>query len=510
MAPHVLSTSPVMDDRPAHKGVTKPPPLKDAGDDEIQAQLAFLFHENNLAKVIGVAETLLENNDPPTRFPETVLQTGAEKGVYRCRDAEFWTCGFFPGSLYCLLERVRKYPPASLPSHSDRSEDSQGKFTEDARAVHNHDILISHLTDLCRKWSEPLHAMSFRKDTHDIGFIIQPALQRDWELFGNRSSLDSILNAAESLATRFDARVGAIRSWDRFSNAHHDINSMDDDFLVIIDSLCNLDLLFYAGNYLHSERLLSIASTHATTLLSTHLRPESGLNGDKRYSTYHVVNFSPSNEGKVKQKLTAQGYSDNSTWARGQAWAIMGYAQTYSWTKKREFLDAAKGLADYFIQRMESSPAIVEQQGRGRYVPLWDFDAPITHTGANGDQGPLRDVSAGMIAANGMLILNGQLAGMGELDAAKRYLNYALNITKDTVELAYNRDEMRLRLCQQDGVTKIKSCEATSSHRFDAILEKSTANFNGNHADRAWDHGLVYADYYFLELGNRLLDMGLL
>ena len=83
--------------------------------------------------------------------------------------------------------------------------------------------------------------MSLRKDTHDIGFIIQPALQRDWELFGNKRSLHSILTAAESLATRFDERVGAIRSWDRFSNARQDINSMDDDFLVIIDSLCSKD-----------------------------------------------------------------------------------------------------------------------------------------------------------------------------------------------------------------------------------------------------------------------------
>lgn len=223
-----------------------------------------------------------------------------------------------------------------------------------------------------------------------------------------------------------------------------------------------------------------------------------------------MVNFSPSNEGKVRQKLTAQGYSDSSTWARGQAWAILGYAQTYSWTKKREFLDASKGLAEYFIQRMESSPAIVEQQGRGRYVPLWDFDAPITNTGTNGDQGPLRDVSAGLIAANGMLILYGQLAGTGELDAAKRYLDYALSIAKDTVKLAYNRDERQLNLCERDGVTKVESYQTSNSHRFDAILEKSTANFNGNHADRAWDHGLVYADYYFLELGNRLLDMGLL
>ncbi|KAE8416023.1 Six-hairpin glycosidase-like protein [Aspergillus pseudocaelatus] len=510
MAPHILSTSPVMDDGRTHKGVIKPPPLQESGHKNTKTQLALLFHESNLAKVIGVAETLLKNNDPPTIFPETVPQTSPDKGVYRCRDAEFWTCGFFPGSLYCLLERVRKYPAASLPNLSSRSWDSQVKSTEDATGIHDHDVLISHLTDLCRRWSEPLHAMSFRKDTHDIGFIIQPALQRDWEHFGNKRSLDSILTAAESLATRFDERVGAIRSWDRFSNAHHDINSMDDDFLVIIDSLCNLDLLFYAGSYLHSERLLSIASTHASTLLSTHLRPESGLKDGSCYSTYHVVNFSPSNEGKVRQKLTAQGYSDSSTWARGQAWAILGYAQTYSWTKKREFLDAAKGLAEYFIQRMESSPKIVEEEGRGRYVPLWDFDAPITHTGINGDQGPLRDVSAGLIAANGMLILYGQLAGIGELAAAKRYLDYALSIAKDTVELAYNRDKRRLRLYEQDGAIKVESYQISNGDRFDAILEKSTANFNGNHADRAWDHGLVYADYYFLELGNRLLDMGLL
>ncbi|KNG89014.1 hypothetical protein ANOM_002400 [Aspergillus nomiae NRRL 13137] len=507
MAPHVLSTSPIMDNGRTHKAVAKAPPVKEASNNDLKTRLACLFHENNLAKVISVAKTLLENNDPPTRFPETVPQTGTDRGVYRCRDAEFWTCGFFPGSLYCLLERMRKYPGASLQSLPEGPHIAP---SEHSRGIRNHDILISQLTDLCRKWSEPLHAMSLRQDTHDIGFIIQPALQRDWELFGNKRSLDSILTAAESLATRFDERVGAIRSWDRFTNVHHDIKSMDDDFLVIIDSLCNLDLLFYAGNYLHSERLLSIASTHATTLLSTHLRLESGPSGEKRYSTYHVVNFAPSKEGNVKQKLTAQGYSDTSTWARGQAWAILGYAQTYTWTKNVEFLDAAKGLADYFIQRLESSPPVVEQEGRGRYVPLWDFDAPITHTGTNGDQGPLRDVSAGLIAANGMLILYGQLAGIGELVEAKRYLTYALNIAKDTVELAYNRDEMRLRRCEQDGVTKIQSYEATKGHRFEAILEKSTANFNGNHPDRSWDHGLVYADYYFLELGNRLLDMGLL
>jgi hypothetical protein len=81
--------------------------------------------------------------------------------------------------------------------------------------------------------------MAARTDTHDLGFIVQPALQRDWELFGNQKSLSALLEAANSLATRYDERVQVIRSWDSFSNAHHNISSMEDDFLVIIDSLCS-------------------------------------------------------------------------------------------------------------------------------------------------------------------------------------------------------------------------------------------------------------------------------
>lgn len=157
--------------------------------------------------------------------------------MYQCRDAEFWTCGFFPGSLYCLLERLRKYPGASLARLSMLS----GTDTE--KSKHYSEMLISHLINLSQKWSAPLHAMSARTDTHDLGFIIQPALQRDWELFGHKKSLSSVLAAAESLASRFDERVGAIRSWNRFCNARNEITSLDDDFLVIIDSMCSKHLI---------------------------------------------------------------------------------------------------------------------------------------------------------------------------------------------------------------------------------------------------------------------------
>lgn len=271
----------------------------------------------------------------------------------------------------------------------------------------------------------------------------------------------------------------------------------------------DLDLLFYAGNYKRSPRLIEIASKHAETLLSTHLRIESVEPGKRMFSTYHAANLSPRDNGKVKRKLTAQGYDDNSTWARGQAWAILGYAQTFAWTRDPSFLEAALGLADFFIYRLESSPNVVEENGVGRYVPLWDFDAPIKHTNINGSDAPLRDVSAGMIAANGMTILYGLLQGAGGDELAKRYLDYSLAIAKDTVALAYNNDEMGMSFDSETGKINTYRMGTVEGRSFDAILERSTANFNQDHADRTWDHGLVYADYYFLELGNRFLDMGL-
>lgn len=66
-----------------------------------------------------------------------------------------------------------------------------------------------------------------------------PALQKDWELNGNQKSLDTIVTAAHSLATRFDPRVNAIRSWDSFENKIMNITDQETNFLIIIDSMCS-------------------------------------------------------------------------------------------------------------------------------------------------------------------------------------------------------------------------------------------------------------------------------
>lgn len=96
---------------------------------------------------------------------------------------------------------------------------------------------------MCLAWAGPLRRMSSRKDTHDLGFIIQPAIKRHWELYGDRESFSCLAVAANSLASRYDERVGALRSWDAFTNTEHDIKSMEEDFIVIIDSLCSKGIL---------------------------------------------------------------------------------------------------------------------------------------------------------------------------------------------------------------------------------------------------------------------------
>ncbi|CBF74936.1 hypothetical protein AN3991.2 [Aspergillus nidulans FGSC A4] len=480
-----------------------------------QVLIQELFAENVLAKI------------PPTVYPEFVPQNGADAGRYFLREASFWTCGFFPGLLYTLRERAVKYPQA-FPSLGGNDNEAGSAATTEA--------LLDRLTSLCTAWTQPIKAMRARTDTHDIGFILQPSLRKEWELTSNRESLDALITGAHSLATRFVPSVGAIRSWDALRQADIEITSLEDDCLVIVDSMMNLDLLYYASHHSGESKLAHIATTHAKTVMRSLLRHESrpGNYGGyplHLYSTYHVVNFDPKT-GDVKAHRTAQGYAKESTWARGQAWGITGFAQTYKWTTEREFLEVACGLAEYFIHRLETSPACVERPvtqlepsgaanggGRkiGRYVPLWDFDAPIEN-----EENPLRDSSAGVVAANGMLLLSQSLAGIAdlapdgeaarELELANRYRAFAMKIMIDALEYSLSEEKATLRLVGSgsgsDGV-RVQVQDMIPGKRFDAILKNATANHNSQDHDRYSDHGLVYADYYLLEFGNHLLRMGL-
>ncbi|KAL2127423.1 hypothetical protein VTI74DRAFT_10760 [Chaetomium olivicolor] len=475
----------------------------------IRNDLREAFAENILAKVCKVAVEALRrgaqlHGPPDSRdshaaiFPEYCPQTGSDSGRYILREPEFWTCGFFPGTLYALLERAIRFPQSfEYPSSAEQPNTTQ---------------ICSHLLALCRAWSEPLHSMADRTDTHDLGFIIMPALRLDWELTSNEWSLASIVRAAHSLASRYVPAARAIRSWELLRRKDMEIVGQDDNLLVIIDSMCNLDLLYYAAAHSGNAHLAEIATAHARTVLTTHLRPEPAArtiaaeNGyaGALFSTWHVANLDP-RTGKPKRRITAQGYADDSSWARGQAWAILGYAQTYMWTREPEFLRAACGCAEYFLHRLDTAPAcadaVVGSRTTGRYVPLWDFDAPLED-----ESNPTRDSSAGVIAANGMLVLSQALAGAGQAGLSTRFREAAVAIVRDTLDFALAREKVRFRRAEGGGIVAEDVVEGT---RFDALLKFGTANNNVNARKRYANHGLVYGDYYLVEFGNRLLRMGL-
>ncbi|CAK7237093.1 hypothetical protein SBRCBS47491_009859 [Sporothrix bragantina] len=466
----------------------------------IRLKLSNLFSENVTAKITRAAVEQLKNNNPPVQYPEIVPQSGSNKGHYQSREVEFWISGFFPGCIYAVLERAIKFPS------------SLGLTSEEAASCLP--LLRKTLEVTGKTWSDPLRSQASRTNTHDLGFMIMPHMRPRWELYHDRQALDTIITAAESLGSRYDGRLAAIRSWDNMD--WHDgvnITSMEDNFLVIIDSMCNMDLLYYAAAQAPERRKLAeIATTHARTLLKSHLRPETsvtrkGYTGTL-YSTVHLVNFDPKT-GQIQASRTAQGYAADSTWSRGQAWAILGYAQCFAWTGNTEFLHAACGLIEYFLYRLEVAPSCVDVVlpdlgGRtaGRYVPLWDFDAPIEDP-----FNPLRDASAGVAAANGMVILSQALRGYGQDVLARCYLEAAVTIVKDTMDLSLAREKVQMHVDGRGALV----FQDVEEGRFDSILKHSTVNNNSaSHPSKKHkDHGLVYADYYLLEFATLLTRLGI-
>lgn len=262
--------------------------------------------------------------------------------------------------------------------------------------------------------------------------------------------------------------------------------------------MLDLDLLYYVGHTQHDQRLISIATQHADTIAASILR--------SNYSSYHLVNFDP-RTGSVKAKMTNQGHEDESTWSRGQAWSIMGFAQTYTWTKEKRHLETAIKCAENFLQRL------TEGEGKWHHhlVPKWDFDAP-----AEDQNEPLRDVSAGVIAANGFLIIHQSLQSLPSQEAwylsKTDFLDSALRIVGETLHMALDRDFASFE--SSSNVLNGADGAATGDLKvkpsgFDAILRHATANHNRHAHKPYWDHGLVYADYFLLEFGNKLLRMGL-
>lgn len=399
----------------------------------------YLYGDATVAKIWGVATPALSEPQPPTEFPDY-----SKGSRYTCRDSDFWTSGFFPGSLYTLLARSEKYPEY-FPSEK---------------------INPVKLEYAAKWWAEGMAKHKNKTDNHDLGFMLVPSFETEYLRSGSEKSKDILIKGANSLASRFDEKVGCIRSWDELFPIKEEgcrTSSFDKDLVVIIDNMCNLNLLYMGAELSGDSCLADIATTHAETTLKNHFRDD--------WSSYHVVMYDRGT-GKAKDKFTFQGYADESGWTRGQSWGILGYIETYIYTKDKKFLDAALSITKYYLSKLPEDG-----------VPPWDFDAPDKH---------IRDVSSGMAAAFGMLKIY-------ECIKDEEILDSALKLVNDCIKLAYNKKAT----LNDDGTVELGPT--------DTILSKSTFINNPDVIEewRTFDHGLVYADYYFLMIGNKLLELGI-
>jgi len=225
------------------------------------------------------------------------------------------------------------------------------------------------LKQLARQFTLPLEKEKLNGNTHDMGFKMMCSFGQGYRITKDSVYCDILIQSAKTLTTRFNEKIGAIRSWDH--------NKDKWQFPVIIDNMMNLELLFWASKQTGDQLYSNIAVKHAETTLANHFRADN--------SSFHVVDYDTIT-GAVIKKNTHQGFSDASAWSRGQAWGLYGYSMCYRETGIVSFLYQAEKIAD-FILNHPNLPA--------DKIPFWDFDAPATPSRP-------RDVSAAAITASAL------------------------------------------------------------------------------------------------------------
>ena len=325
-----------------------------------------------------------------------------------------WCSGFFPGNIWHMYELTgdKKWLP------------------------------------LAEKYTEALDSVQYLTWHHDVGFMIGCSYLNGYRFAGKEEYKPVIIQTAKSLSTRFRPAAGVLQSWDADKGWQAERGWKCP---VIIDNMMNLELLFEASKLSGDSTYYNVAVKHADTTMKNHFRANN--------SCYHVVDYDPVT-GEVRKKQTAQGYADESAWARGQAWAVYGYTACFHETNDSIFLNFAKDIADMIMDRVKTDDAI----------PYWDYDAPVT------EETP-RDASAASVTASALIELSTMVPD------GQKYLDYAEKILKNLSSDAY--------------LAKVGDNQGF-------ILMHSVGSLpNGSEIDTP----LNYADYYYLEALKRFMEL---
>lgn len=248
------------------------------------------------------------------------------------------------------------------------------------------------------------------------------------------------LHAAHLLTGRYNPRGKFIRSWNR-----------DRSGWVIVDSMMNIPLLYWAADAIGDPRFRYIAMDHADTVMKYTVRQDGSCN--------HIIVLD-TEDGELLETPGGQGYGSGSSWSRGQSWAIYGFALSYRYTKKEEYLSTEKKVAHYFLAEVS----------RTDYIPVIDSRAP---------KEPLyRDTTAGMSAACGLL----EIAEHVPENEKEFYIEGAVALLRATEQNYCNWDV-----------------------NYDSIVGSGSYS-----TDYDRHVPIIYGDYFFIEAVLRLLDQNML
>ncbi|MCD8318882.1 MAG: glycoside hydrolase family 88 protein [Paraprevotella sp.] len=359
---------------------------------------------------VQVKKTLAEMNGNITLIPRSIDNNTTE---WLKTDVYDWTSGFWPGILWFDYEYT----------NNPQIEKAAALYTESLTAL----LSASH------------------KGYHDLGFQFYCSFGNAYRLTKKDEYKQILLKGAEKLSKFYNPKVGTMLSWPGM------VKQMNWPHNTIMDNMMNLELLFWAAKHGGKKDYYNMAVSYAEKTMENQFRPDG--------SCYHVAVYDTIS-GRFLKGTTNQGYSDNSMWARGQAWAIYGFTIVYRETGDPKYLRFVEKVTDLYLSRLP-----------GDYVPYWDFDDPKIPIAP-------KDASAAAIVASGLLELS-QL--------------------EDQTQKAETYKKAALCMLQSLSSDRYQSRDINPS-----FLLHSTGNLPGGYEI---DASINYADYYYIEALTRYKEM---
>jgi len=378
-----------------------------ATEDLINSHLFYrngLLNEEDVSKALDSAVAQIRLN--MKYFKDGYPKPAAKNDKFEIMDNTEWTNGFWTGLVWLAYEytgdsEFLEYAQKDVDSFKNRIDKK---------------IMVDH---------------------HDLGFLYIPSCVSDYQLTGSEEARTAALEAADQLTTRFQKNGGFIQAWGKAGD--------EGNYRLIIDALLNIPLLYWATEQTHDDKYAKMAESHYQQSINTVIRDDG--------STYHTY-FFDEKTGKPIKGVTHQGYSDDSSWARGQAWAVYGIPLHYYYTKDPEDIELFKKVLNYFLNKLPKDS-----------VPYWDLIF------GDGDDQP-RDSSAASIAICG---IQEMLKHIPEVDPDKELYKYAMHTMMRSLIKNYTYKELK------DG---------------QPIVSHSVYSW---HSGKGVDEGNTWGDYFYME-----------